>query len=962
MSHPRRTRLALLVVGATAALAIAGALPALAATPPAGDPITAPPVGETVTREWTGSVNPGTGGVGSPAACVDGVNSDHYEQEIVFDTPDYYTGGDQVGFLFVQIAWEPTGGEVATQDLALFVVTPGGDVHSSDGGDPSEAVAISAVEEGIYEVITCAFAVAAPQPYEGTFALRTDPPPPPNPPRETGGLEFDSAVVMDLQRTEGEPINYVDSEGVYWESGPWGFGTGQGFIHRSTDGGDSFHIASPIGIRSDAPPGGGDSDILTDDQGNAYFADLEGLVNIGCAVSNDGGNTWRKNPVCAFSTGVDRQWLAVDNGNSPDADDNTVFHAFRQAVLGSDIYSTPGSNGIGDPVGGLLYENSSADAPEPASTGAPCGQLRFDPLNRFLYYPCASEFTDDNGTPDDESDDVSYGAVELTIGGNPDDTEPTFPGIAIGQRTGITYVSIAGPPTPGGIVGDIFPTVSIDEAGTAYLVWVDEADHNVYYSFATNLDKVYQTLTDETEGNEVDPNWVEARQVNGGDAESNLFPWSYSGAAGHLSVVWYGSPTNADSDVLDSWYDDPLNPDDTKLDADDVKWYGYASIISGADSVDPAEVSYAQNRFTHKPMHMGQICNLGLGCTVSGGDRTMADFFAVYTDPADGRMRIVFNDTTSQYHGAHLFEATQISGLTAHGVTLAEPASANPMADPTEDAQWPHYAPIVGPGPNHPQFDFTRLELSQPDDATLRIEMEVADLSSMTPPEGKTQSLWLTRFQALSLGDYGEDAWRIFYVGMQADLGGAPSFFAGSGVVNPDPGPGGGCFNRNPEECKVVQYPAEFEVEGTVEGNVITIDVPLQGGFGEDRPLRDGTLYSVTAFAGGRNDATADLYADVDLTRAFDYVLATGPQPPPPTPTPGPTTVASPSASVSAGPTTPPSGPGSPTRTPQRVPLPNTAEDPIAVVPAALALAVVLISSVASYALARAAERRRLTR
>ena len=58
-------------------------------------------------------------------------------------------------------------------------------------------------------------------------------------------------------------------------------------------------------------------------------------------------------------------------------------------------------------------------------------------------------------------------------------------------------------------------------------------------------------------------------------------------------------------------------------------------------------------------MHYGQICNQGIGCTVSSGDRTMADYFAVNFD-RNGALRFVYNDTTSQQHGAHLYEIRQL--------------------------------------------------------------------------------------------------------------------------------------------------------------------------------------------------------------------------------------------------------------------------------------------------------------
>ena len=47
--------------------------------------------------------------------------------------------------------------------------------------------------------------------------------------------------------------------------------------------------------------------------------------------------------------------------------------------------------------------------------------------------------------------------------------------------------------------------------------------------------------------------------------------------------------------------------------------------------------------------------------------------------------------------------------------------------------------------------------------------MTVADLAGLLPPPGKTNAVWLTRFQALSVGDFGEEAYRIFYVGARVD-------------------------------------------------------------------------------------------------------------------------------------------------------------------------------------------------
>jgi hypothetical protein len=396
------------------------------------------------------------------------------------------------------------------------------------------------------------------------------------------------------------------------------------------------------------------------------------------------------------------------------------------------------------------------------------------------------------------------------------------------------------------------------------MAWVDTNDNNVYYSYSTN-------------GGEA---WATPVQVSGADAYSNVMPWIQAGAAGRVAIVWYGTPSNIDSDFMPSWYNN-------RQAAAAFKWYGYASLITNAASSTP---TFAQNRFTDQPMNYGQICTGGLGCTLSGGDRTMADFFAVFLDPSDGAMRIVYNDVTSQHHGAHVFEARQVAGPSAKGGTVNRTVPQNPVTDPTGDAQSPHYRPVPpGPGPNVPQLDFTNLRLSQPNPATLRVEMTLSgDPGTATPPGGKTSSLWWTRFQALSVGDEGEESYRIFYVGAEKPAIGTATFFAGSGDSAHDEVPGDGCLTTTAENCKVVQYPAEQTATGSfLPGNVIRIDVPIQGGFGPNRPILGGNLFNVTALSGGRNSVPYDFYVDLDATKPFDYRLGGGAPPPPPPPETG---------------------------------------------------------------------------
>ena len=820
-----------------------------AATPPVGS--VGPTPGSSAT--WSGGpyvVPTPVPDVCPPASDSTNVRCDHFQ--LTVNVPSSYwathTGGADI-----QITWGSSD-----DDFDLYVYDNTGNLvgQSASGGTTSERFLLQNAnsDQSPYEVRVVPFLTAAAT-YNGSATFVSQAGGAPNPPRGTGGLVFSPpATVVDGQRTEGEPINWLDPiDGSYWESGPWGITTQQSFIHRSTDGGNQFNIDSPIGTRPDAGPGGGDTDIITDDQGNAYFTDLESLIELDCAVSNDHGNTWRRNSFCVQTTGVDRQWYTVDNGSdhsigTAGADDNTVFFGFRQE-LGTYIYSSPGSTGSSDVTGGFVYQNSSADLVNPLSSQPRCGQLRFDPVRRNLYFPCSA---DDH--------------VELTIGHvNP------------GQRTGIAYHNVELPVSPGGGgVDDLFPVVAADAAGNVYAAWVDTNDNNVYY-------------TASTDGGE---HWLAPQQVSGADAYSNVMPWVQGGSAGRLVVAWYGSPSNLDSDFMPSWYNN-------RQAATAFKWYGYASLITNATSTSP---TFAQTKFTDQPMNYGQICTGGIGCTISGGDRTMADFFAVFLDPADGAMRIVYNDVTSQHHGAHIFEARQVAGPSATAGTVNRAVPANPVTDPTGDAQSPHYS-LAGPGPSLPAYDFTNLRLSQPNASTLRVEMTLNGNPALaTPPAGKTNGLWLTRFQALSTGDEGEEAYRIFYVGAEKPAIGSPTFFAGSGRSAEDTVPGNGCLVTTPENCKVLQYPSEQAATGTIIGNTIRIDVPIQGGFGPNRPIFGGTLFNVTALSAGRNSTPYDFYADLDGTKSFDYRISGGGPPPPPPPDTGCTVTGG--GSIATGPGT----------------------------------------------------------
>src|ERR1700730_10205295 len=310
-----------------------------ASTPPTSNVTVPSTIGQTVTVTWTGTIPPGSSPTSSCAALVDTPAADQHNSTVTVPAGIYSTLAAQ--FVF-KITWTPVvNGTSSDEVLTVIRSRDGIAIGSGGGGTNTETVGAQNLGSDTYKIIACGFSNAQPQPYTGTLTITTSAPTTTPPNYTTGAITFGPATVARFERTEGEPLLHLDKDAKYWETGPWGCSTTQSFVHRSVDGGDQFNVVSPTQLRSSPPPGGGDSTIAIDDQGFVYFGDLEGsLEQLDCSVSNDSGNTWKKNPACARGpddaplTGTDRQWLAIDNGSdhtigASGAADNTIFYVFH---------------------------------------------------------------------------------------------------------------------------------------------------------------------------------------------------------------------------------------------------------------------------------------------------------------------------------------------------------------------------------------------------------------------------------------------------------------------------------------------------------------------------------------------------------------------------------------------------------------------------------------------------------
>ncbi len=805
----------------------------LAATPSSGR------LTESVrTLTWDGETYPAGTTVPDRELCEVPGNCDEFDFYI--QVPSSFTNTQELT-VTIAISWTNP-----SDDYDLYVLDPEGNVAASSGttGDPEQAAIICPRPNVTYTVQVVPFLIQniPNSTYSGRVTLdigagtgcNPNIPPPPGPFRDTGGIVFNTNTLVDPQRQVGEPdIAVGPTSGDLVASGPWGTSTQQSFVWISHNNGDTYNVSNRV--RPDVGPGGGDTSTEVDDQNYYYFTDLEALGNIAAARSTDGGNTFTRNSLSSYMAVVDRQWMALDDGPTNGAEDNTQFLTFRQIVNGSFVVSS---------TDGQTFLPAQADFTTPMNTGAPCGDLRFDPVDRYLYLPCTRGNT------------VSVASAHVDVN----------------QRTGLTFTtSLAG--NASGETGNLFPLLATDAAGNVYVTYVDSANHNVYLTYSTNHAQT----------------WSQPVRLNGNDANTALFPWIVGGSAGRVAVAYLATERFGNPDSFPSWFNDPQG-------ATTAKWYLYINYVFNADTPNP---TIYQAQASQHPTHYGQVCTSGTTCLASGGDRSMADFLTLQHDNS-GAMRIIYDDTTNQHHGPSVFEARQLAGPSLFGTTLNGTAPTNPVSDPADDAHYPHFS-AAGPGPNYDALDIRSVGMAATG-TDITVTMTISDLTQPLVLPGASSVLWLARWQSKSVGDSGEESYRIYYAGAKSTGGATPSFFYGTGTVAA--GPDVGCTDNTPQNCKLLQYPAQFPTTGTFNPatGVIQVTVPRNG---VGSPVNGSTLYSITGYTFGTRDNPTDFYDDVDVAKAFNYILPGGATP---TPTSIPSTT-TPTSTPTTGPTQTPGGP-----------------------------------------------------
>ncbi|MHB8340803.1 MAG: hypothetical protein ACYDB7_06455 [Mycobacteriales bacterium] len=668
----------------------------------------------------------------------------------------------------------------------------------------------------------------------------------------TPPVTFGVPRIVDPIHSYGEPDIKVAPDGEIYVSGPAGTGVQRSIWNASVDGGNSFRLvkAAPSGVpesvldpsglvptKSTLGPGGGDTDIAIARNGTTYFTDLYGLACFTAGVTHNGGASVDSSPLgCSHPPG-DRQWLGLYD---PAPADHSISAYRGPTPLAYLSYnSVINGDNVDMSTNGIEYTTNA-------------GSFGTDGVHSG---------TDANIAVDQHTGDV----LAVTATGSNAGAFGLALGVGVPSSTGqLSFhydqaaTGLAGSP------GVLFPTITEDTHRDLYIVWIDSATYQTYYTWAPPD----AAGTDWTR-------WAPPVQLSHAPSGTSVFSWAQAGGPGLLDVAWYGTRATPSQ----------LGPNGPSA-QDGQAWNVIFDQVDHANSPHPHAVEVVA---TPHPMHYGDICLLGTGCITAEGNRNLADFFELAIDGA-GRARIVYDDTSNNllqaglgatngsldHSGADVVSVlTQSTGLSAWtGKPLAPRAGTAPVAGITQRPGGALFPPLGGTAV--PAADVTTVHLARTG-ATLTITVHTAGgpLSQVAQAVREPFATLVVRWQ---LGN------TLYHAAVQSDAAGALVRYYAGRTQTTDLCSVSACDPHvfdyvGPPSPNAVSVPGK--VATSAGGTTYTLAVPLSV---MGRPGPGSLLEEVTAFvtSNARPDlvpvSTAEAFLDevpveLDATRSFNFRL-----------------------------------------------------------------------------------------
>jgi hypothetical protein len=433
---------------------------------------------------------------------------------------------------------------------------------------------------------------------------------------------FTTRVSPATQTNATEPSVAVDrSDGtiyVAWQGGG-------SSVARSDNGGRSFvqtPIVDPFGrdlgdvaIRVGGPtPCAAPTSTCLPGTHRVYVSSLERLpliLQTHLAYSDDRGAHWTINDLAAVNPSfIDRPWLAVyANKLSANLDQVYIaYHDFSASQINV-AASNDGGQHFGPSVdvlamNGLAFLNSFCNT-------VPSG-IEADPETGEVYVQWITA---------DPVGNVGMGC-NLTQIQNFHQVWVAHSPPANALTLTVWDAHMVADTGPSTNTDEIFATLAVDDSGIAGI------PGNVYSAFPDNISGPLAFDIWFSHSSNKGVLWSSLVKVNN-DGGTNYFPWIAAGSTGRVDFVYLHSPDSAPSDAKQSsWY--------TK----------FAQTTNGTAAAPKFAVTSASSGI----MHVGGICTNGIFCSVSGGNRDLADSISIAIDRG-GSAALVWTDQGAIVHG-----------------------------------------------------------------------------------------------------------------------------------------------------------------------------------------------------------------------------------------------------------------------------------------------------------------------
>lgn len=359
-------------------------------------------------------------------------------------------------------------------------------------------------------------------------------------------------------------------------------------LWRSLDGGKTFEAlgeevcTAPVVGPVDTPVcppgrrdkdsgirGGGDASLALDSHGRLYWLGLAGGMagSVPFQFSDDEGMTWSDPVDLAEGRSADREWIAI----GPSDEVYAIWRDDRGLVFSSSVDRGEGWGEVvtidpANPIGGPVVVDQGSGA-------------IYVPLSGF------------DGGPVQVARSLDAGATwEIVDVPSRFESNP----VAMTLGTGIRHF--------------IFAVAAVDAAGTAYVVWSEDADAPpempTLGGKTAMIPEVFLSVS-----RDQGATWGEAIQLSPQGVPAVL-PWIVAGDAGRIAVGWYEGVMEAPGEIAPN------------------EWHITLAMSTTADGAEPV---FAAAHATQQPIHLGSICTQGTGC--SAGDRSRGDFFEIAIRP-----------------------------------------------------------------------------------------------------------------------------------------------------------------------------------------------------------------------------------------------------------------------------------------------------------------------------------------